>query len=151
VFLAMSADDVEVDTSAARAWFCRSLIGPRRLIWYTSAPRASTDCRFVTELSSTAPPDVLDLSHVGLPIAPDNPRYGADAAYHDCSHYYWEDDTPNWLICVDVTKTPANSEVRYGEITGANLERHVMRRLTYNPDFAAMAGAILTFLADPNA
>jgi esterase/lipase len=151
VFLALSADDVEIDIGAARAWFCRSLIGPRRLLWYTSAPAASTDCRFVTERPSAAPPDVLDLSHVGLPIAPDNPRYGAHAAYHDCSHYYWEDDTPNWLICVDVVKTPANSEARYGEITGANLERHVMRRLTYNPDFAAMAGAMLAFLADPNA
>jgi hypothetical protein len=85
-----------------------------------------------------------------VPIAPDNPRYGADAAYHDCSHYYWEEDTPNWLICVDVTKTPANSEVRYGEILPANLQHHLMRRLTYNPDFAAMAGAMLAFLADPD-
>jgi esterase/lipase len=151
VFLAISADDVEVDTGAARAWFCRNLIGPRRLLWYSSAPGASADCRFVTERSGAAPPDVLDLSHVGLPIAPDNPRYGADAAYHDCSHYYWQENTPDWLICVDVTKSPANSEVRYGEITGANLERHVMRRLTYNPDFQAMVGAILAFLAEPNA
>jgi esterase/lipase len=151
VFMAISADDVEVDTGAARAWFCRSLIGPRRMLWYTDAPGASADCRFVTERSGAAPPDLLDLSHVGLPIAPDNPRYGADAAYHDCSHYYWQENTPDWLICVDVTKSPANSEVRYGEITGANLERHVMRRLTYNPDFQAMVGAILAFLAEPNA
>ena len=151
VFLAISADDVEVDTSAARAWFCRSLIGPRRLLWYGNAPVASADCRFATERSSAAPPDVLDLSHVGLPIAPDNPRYGAGAAYHDCSHYYWQEDTPDWLICVDVAKSPANSEVRYGEITGANLERHVMRRLTYNPDFEAMVGAMLAFLAEPDA
>jgi esterase/lipase len=151
VFLAISADDVEVDTSAARAWFCRSLIGPRRLLWYGNAPGASADCRFVSERSSAAPPDILDLSHVGLPIAPDNPRYGAGAAYHDCSHYYWQENTPDWLICVDVAKSPANSEVRYGEITGANLERHVMRRLTYNPDFEAMVGAMLAFLAEPDA
>ena len=50
-----------------------------------------------------------------------------------------------------MTKSPANSEVRYGEITGANLERHVVRRLTYNPDFEALTGAMLEFLADPNA
>ena len=124
-------------------------LGPRRLIWYTTAPARSTDCRFVTERSSAAPPDVLDLSHVGLPIAPDNPRYGASGAYRDCVHYYWE-DLPNWLICADVTKTPANTDLRYGEITTANLQRHVMRRLTYNPDFAAMVDAMLAFLADPN-
>jgi esterase/lipase len=150
VFLAISADDVEVDPGAARAWFCQRLSGPRRLIWYTTAPAHSTDCRFVSERASVAAPYILDLSHVALPIAPDNPRYGANATYNDCSHYYWEDDTPNWLICVDVTKTPANSELRYGEITEANLLRHVIRRLTYNPDFEAMVGLMLEFLAEPN-
>jgi esterase/lipase len=151
VFLAISAVDAEVDPGAARDWFCRRLSGPRRLIWYTAAPARSTDCRFLSERSSAAAPDILDLSHVALPIAPDNPRYGIGGSYHDCSHYYWEEDTPNWLICVDVTKTTANSELRYGEITEANLQRHVIRRLTYNPDFEAMLGVMLAFLADPDA
>jgi hypothetical protein len=118
------------------------------LIWYTTAPARSADCRFVAERSSAAASGILDLSHVALPIAPDNPRYGVDGAYHDCSHYYWE-NSPNWLICVDVTKTTTNSELRYGEITEWNLQRHVMRRLTY-PDFEALVGAMLAFLADPN-
>ena len=151
MFLAISADDAEIDPGAARDWFCRRLSGPRRLIWYTTAPADGTDCRFVGERSSADAPGVLDFSHVALPIAPDNPRYGAEGAYHDCSHYYWEEDTPNWLICVDVTKTSANSALRYGEISASNLESHVMRRLTYNPDFDAMVGAALDFLADPDA
>ena len=150
VFLAISADDSEVDPGAARDWFCRRLSGPRRLIWYTTAPAHSTDCRFVTERSSAAAPDVLNLSHVALPVAPDNPRYGPGGTYHDCSHYYWE-NSPNWLICVDVTKTTANSGLRYGEITAANLERHVVRRLTYHPDFEDMVGAMLAFLAESDA
>ena len=118
------------------------------MIWYTTAPAQSTDCRFLAERASAAAPDTLDLSHIGLPIAPDNPRYGANGAYPDCSHYYWE-NSPNWLICVDMTKTTANSELRYGDITAANLQRHIVRRLTYNPDFDAMIGAALDFLANP--
>jgi len=149
VFVAISADDVEVDPGAARDWFCRQLSGPRRLIWHTTAPARSTDCRFIAERASAAPPDILDLSHVALPIAPDNPRYGAKGGYLDCSHY-WEENSPNWLLCVDVTKTTANSDLRYGEITAANRQRHIVRRLTYNPDFAAMVGAMLAFLADPD-
>jgi esterase/lipase len=149
-FLAISAEDAEVDPGAARDWFCHRLSGPRRLIWYRTAPAHSADCRFVSERSSVAARGILDLAHVALPIAPDNPRYGANGSYNDCSHYYWEEDTPNWLICMDVTKTPANSELRYGEITEANRQRHVMRRLTYNPDFAAMVGLMLEFLAEPN-
>ena len=38
VFVAVSADDVEVDPAAVRDWFCRDPSGPRRLIWYASAP-----------------------------------------------------------------------------------------------------------------
>jgi esterase/lipase len=148
VFLAISADDAEVDPGAVRAWFCRGLSGPRRLIWYTTAPGHSTDCRFVTERSSAASADILDLSHVALPIAPDNPRYGTGSGYRDCSHHYWE-NSPNWLICVDETKTTANSDIRYGEITAANLQRHIVRRLTYNPDFESMVGLMLAFLDDP--
>jgi esterase/lipase len=148
VFLAISADDADVDAVAARDWFCTRLAGPRQLIWYTSTPAPGTDCPFVSEKSSADWPDILDLSHVALPIAPDNARYGADGGYPDCSHYYWE-NSPNWLICVDAAKTAANANLRYGEITAANLERHIVRRLTYNPDFDAMTGAALAFLADP--
>jgi esterase/lipase len=149
VFVAISADDAEVDPGAVRAWFCRELSGPRRLIWYAAAPGAgSTDCRFVIERPSVAGPGVIDLSHIAVPIAPDNPRYGIEGAYLDCRHYYWEEDTPSWFICMDPTRTAANSEVREGEITEANLQRHVMRRLTYNPDFAPMVEDLLAFLAE---
>ncbi|MGH6897071.1 MAG: alpha/beta hydrolase [Geminicoccaceae bacterium] len=149
VYVAISASDAEFDPGAARDWFCRRLSGPRRLIWYTPAPAGDTGCQFVVERASAATTGILDLSHVALPIAPDNPRYGAEGAYLDCSHYYWEVDTPSWFICMDPSKTAANSKVRQGEITEANLQRHVVRRLTYNPDFEAMVEDLLAFLADP--
>jgi hypothetical protein len=148
VFLAISADDAEVDAGAVRGWFCTRLVGPRRMIWYTTTPAPTTECPFVSEKSSADWPDILDFSHVALPVAPDNPRYGADGGYPDCAHYYWE-NSPNWLLCVDVTKTTANADLRYGEITAANLERHIVRRLTYNPDFDAVTRTVLAFLADP--
>jgi esterase/lipase len=148
IFLVISADDAEVDAGAARDWFCRRLSGPRQLIWYTRTPAPGADCPFVFERSSADSPDILDFSHVALPIAPDNPRYGTKGGYPDCAHYYWE-NSPNWLICVDPTKTSANTDLRYGEITTTNLQQHIVRRLTYNPDFDAMMDAALAFLADP--
>jgi hypothetical protein len=148
VYVAISASDAEVDPAAARDWLCRRARGPRRMIWYTPGPAAGTECGAVVERAS-ASAGILDISHIALPIAPDNPRYGAKSAYLDCSHYYWEADAPTWFICMDRTKTAANSEVRQGEITAANLQRHVVRRLTYNPDFEAMAEDLLAFLADP--
>ena len=149
VYGAISADDAEVDAGAARDWFCRDAAGPRRLIWYASEPTAGTECRFVVARSSAASPDILDFSHVALPIAPDNPRYGVKAAYVDCAHYYWEADTPSWFVCMDPAATAAHYEVRRGAITEANLRRYVVRRLTYNPDFETMVEDLLGFVADP--
>jgi hypothetical protein len=146
VFMAISADDVTVDPDAARNWFCTSIAGRRQMLWYTTAPAAATACPFVTERSSGPTQDALDLSHIGLPIAPRNPRYGRDSGYRDCLHYYWEKDAPSWFFCSDPAMTTANSEVRYGEISAANLDAHVMRRLTYNPDFDRLAADMVSFL-----
>jgi esterase/lipase len=146
VFMAISADDVTVDGDAARHWFCSGVAGPRQMLWYTTAPDRAAACPFVTERSSGPTRDALDLSHTGLPIDPDNPRYGRDSGQRDCLHYYWEKDAPSWFFCFDPAMTTANSEVRYGEISQANLAAHVMRRLTYNPDFDRLAADIVTFL-----
>ena len=146
VFMALGADDAEIDPLAARRWFCRQPIGPRLLVWYAPGESGPDACRFAERRASDAWPGVLDLAHPALPIAPDDRRYGMAGAYLDCAHYYFETDTPNWLLCLDPGKTPANSTVRYGEVTERNLASHVLRRLTYNPDFEALASEILAFL-----
>ncbi|MGH6885618.1 MAG: alpha/beta hydrolase, partial [Geminicoccales bacterium] len=50
VFMAISEDDVSVDPDAAQRWFCTSVAGPRRMLWYTTAPGGAA-CPFVTERS----------------------------------------------------------------------------------------------------
>ena len=145
VFMAISEDDVTVDADAARGWFCTAVAGRRELLWYTAAPTPA-DCRFLTERDSGPTDEALDLSHIGLPVAPQNPRYGRSSGYRSCLHYYWKKDAPSWFFCSDPAKTAANSEVRYGEISAANLDAHVMRRLTYNPDFDHLATELVGFL-----
>ena len=146
VFMALGADDAEIDPIAARRWFCRQPIGPRTLVWYAPEGSAPDECPFAERRASDAWPGILDLAHPALPIAPDDRHYGTAGDYVDCAHYYFETDTPNWLLCLDPAKTPANSTIRYGEVTEQNLAGHVLRRLTYNPDFEALAAEILEFL-----
>jgi esterase/lipase len=145
VFMAISEDDATVDATAALRWFCTRVAGRREMLWYGSAPDAP-GCGFVTVRSSGPTREALDLSHIGLPIEPGNPRYGRASGYRSCLHYYWEKDAPSWFFCADPAKTPANSDVRYGEISEANLAAHVVRRLTYNPDFDHLATALVSFL-----
>ncbi len=145
VFIAIGEDDVTVAPEAARNWFCTRVAGRRQMVWYTPAPGPAT-CDFVTERASGPSEEALDLSHIALPVAPANPRYGRASGYRNCLHYYWEKDAPSWFFCADPAKTAANSDVRYGEITPANLDAHVMRRLTYNPDFDQLASEVVGFL-----
>jgi esterase/lipase len=146
VFMAISEDDVSVDPDAAQRWFCTSVAGPRQMLWYITAPGSAAACPFVTERSIGPSQEALDLSHIGLPIDPRNPRYGRASGYRSCLHYYWEKDAPSWFFCSDPAMTTANSDVRYGEISEANLDAHVMRRLTYNPDFDRLAADLVSFL-----
>jgi hypothetical protein len=115
------------------------------MVWYTKVP-GQPACDFVTERASGPTKEALDLSHIGLPVAPRNPRYGRASGYRSCLHYYWEKDAPSWFFCADPAKTVANSEVRYGVISPANLDTYVMRRLTYNPDFDRLASDLVGFL-----
>jgi esterase/lipase len=146
VFMAISEDDATIDADAARRWFCTGVAGPREMLWYTGALGESVACDFVTERTIRPNDEALDISHIGLPIDPSNARYGRNSSYRSCLHYYWEKDAPSWFFCSDPAKTPANSEVRYGEISEANLSAHVMRRLTYNPDFDHLAEDLVGFL-----
>ena len=89
---------------------------------------------------------ILDMSHIALLAAPDNPRYGAVSGRRDCLHYSWDRETPEGLVCAGDLAGEGQAYVRYGEASADNLRNYILRRLTYNPDFDHMAAAILEFL-----
>jgi esterase/lipase len=146
VFMALSADDEQVAAEAARRWFCRSLMGPRRLVWYSQGGEPVTDCRFVLARASAQQPDVLDIGHRGLAVAPDNPRHGRGAPVVACAHYFAEVDSPKWILCQDPAWVPANGELRYGAASPESARSWVLRRLTWNPDFTALVEELHRFL-----
>jgi hypothetical protein len=102
------------------------------------------DCRPGRRL--TPNPGILDLAHIALLAAPENPRYGAASGRKDCLHYSWDLDTPEERVCVGDLVGEGERYLRYGEASGGNLQNYILRRLTYHPDFDFMASAILDFL-----
>lgn len=93
---------------------------------------------------------ILDLAHIGLLAAPDNPRYGAEAQTNDCLHYSWQKETPEAQVCAGWANGDGRAYLRYGEISDGNLHNYILRRLTYNPDFDHMAGQMIDFLRRSN-
>ncbi len=102
------------------------------------------DCGFGRKL--TPNPSILDLAHMALLAAPNNPRYGAASGRRDCLHYSWELETPEERVCVGDLVGEGERYLRYGEASSANLRNYILRRLTNNPDFNFMATAVLDFL-----
>lgn len=93
---------------------------------------------------------ILDLAHVALLAAPDNPRYGAAALTKDCLHYSLEKETPEGQVCAGQADGGGDRYLRYGEVSEGNLQNYILRRLTYNPEFDQMAGQMIEFLRRSN-
>ncbi|MEM8949372.1 MAG: alpha/beta fold hydrolase [Pseudomonadota bacterium] len=93
---------------------------------------------------------ILDLAHIALLAAPENPRYGASAEIYDCLHYSFERDTPEGQLCAGLSNGDGGRYLRYGEMSDGNLGNYVLRRLTYNPDFDHMAERMIDFLRRSN-
>jgi esterase/lipase len=93
---------------------------------------------------------ILDIAHIALLAAPDNPRYGANATSNDCLHYSFVKDTPKGRACANEAGDVGDLNLRYGETSEGNLQNYTLRRLTYNPDFDHMAEQMIDFLKRSN-
>ena len=93
---------------------------------------------------------ILDLAHIALLAAPDNPRYGATTGTSDCLHYSWRRESPEGRVCAGLSNGEGGVYLRYGEMSDDNLRNYILRRLTYNPDFDHMAELMIDFLERSN-
>lgn len=138
----LTADDATVSAPSSLALLCR-MMDPQqgRMIWYGSKAPARS-CPGVEWQRPAA--GVLDYSHVSLPFSPDNPVYGKTPLYYSCVHY--PAGSTQWRLCKGL-ESLGTTEPASGEITEANLQYPVLRRLTYHPGFDAMADDMLAFVA----
>jgi hypothetical protein len=157
VLMALASRDATVVPASAVRLFCRAAPpGRRKLLWYTlhrTVEEARSDLKDlgadeacladieVRDRAATgAPANILEFSHLSLPNRPDNPVYGA-GHYRNCLSYYFAD-----RALYDLCKERPPAEVVMGE-RGDTAGQAPVQRLTFNPDFDAMAERIGTFLA----
>lgn len=128
-----SADDESVSERAIINFFVKQPNRSNRLLIYGNMDKIPDDPRIQRKSSLFPEQKILDFSHISLAISPNNPQLGANAKYQDFQHYHG--------------KVPTTSKDIYqGSIKLSNLGQHVLRRLTYNPDFAYMSNTMLEFL-----
>jgi hypothetical protein len=107
-------------------------------VWYATE---KFERQKVERVDSAVPSQrILSSAHTAIVIPPEDEHYGANGNYVNCLHYYENDKTSYHACCA------RGPDTWLGEVTEQNLRQGVVRRLTYNPHFAALEASMQKFV-----
>ncbi|HEU0189436.1 MAG TPA: alpha/beta fold hydrolase [Gallionella sp.] len=144
VFAAASEDDATVDSSATIEFIARARNLSSKLVLYTT----DTEKHFPgvpaekLELVNSVVPgqNIISSAHTAIVLPGSDAHYGVSGEYSNCLHYY-PDEMEKYSACL-----ARPGRMPQGEITGENLKTGILRRLMYNPNFAALEVSMRQFL-----
>ncbi len=139
LFVAASADDATVHTSATIELFQETTAKRKKMILYA---RQGIDEPAGVDLVDSSHPAhrIASSAHTAIVIPPEDGHYGSAGDYAFCTHYYQKDDLA-YSLCKE------RREDLLGEISGEFLRKGVVRRLTYNPGYDDMLKQMKTFIS----
>lgn len=144
VFAAASQDDTTANTPATLEFMAHAHHPSSRLVLYTTDTEKFPPGIPVEKLelvNSVLPEqNILSSAHTAVVLPPDDAHYGAAGEYSNAIHYY-PDDMEKYDAC-----HTNSEEVFHGEITEENLKTGILRRLMYNPNFAALKVSMKRFI-----
>ncbi|HUW76081.1 MAG TPA: alpha/beta fold hydrolase [Gallionella sp.] len=144
VFIAASADDITVKTSVILEFIARSRHPCSKLVLYTTEPDkipSAIPANKLELVNSVVPGQkVLSSAHTAIVMSPEDEHYGAAGKYSNCVHYY-PDEMEKYAACLSYPERDFQ-----GEVTAKNLGVGIMRRLMYNPHFAALEFSMRKFI-----
>jgi esterase/lipase len=144
VFAVASEDDMTVNTSAIFEFIARARHSASKLVLYTTEPEKYSPDFLADRLElvkSVVPRQrILSSAHTAIVMAPEDKHYGEKGEYSNCVHYF-PGDMENYAACL---KHPEQD--LQGEVTRKNLAAGIIRRLMYNPHFAALKVSMQNFI-----
>ncbi|HLP98760.1 MAG TPA: alpha/beta hydrolase [Sideroxyarcus sp.] len=139
VFVVASADDATVKPEATLNFIRQARHPCSRLVWYSAARIEQPNIEW---MNSVLPEKrILGSAHTAIVLPPEDAHYGETGDYANCLHYLPHDVDAYAVCCA------ANAqEVWRGEVLPQNLKYGLLRRLTYNPHYAAMETSMQKFI-----
>ncbi len=138
IFAVASADDATVISAATLRFMQRSQHPGNKLVWYATEKIVQKNIEWVN--SALPEKRILSSSHTAIVLSPEDTHYGASGGYANCLHYL-PHDPQGYAACMAQT-----DEVWHGEIHSRNLKQGLVRRLMYNPHYAAMEDSLKQFI-----
>lgn len=146
VFIAASADDMTVKTSVTLEFIERARHPSSKLVLYTTEPEKFSPGFLAEKLelvNSVVPGQkILSSAHTAIVMPSKDEHYGVAGEYSNCVHYY-PDDMEKYAACLKYPEQDFQ-----GELTEENLKAGILRRLMYNPNFAALEVSMRRFIDD---
>jgi esterase/lipase len=156
VFAVASADDATVNSAATLRFMRRARHPCSKLVWYAtgkdsnpSSPEGGgrmgeTSLPENTEWVNSAVPEkrILSSAHTAIVIPPEDVHYGVAGSYGNSPHNPPHDKETG------MASRQHAGDAWYGEVTKKNLQQGVLRRLLYNPHYAAMEASLQKFIEE---
>jgi esterase/lipase len=144
VFAAASEDDMTVNASATIEFFTRAHHPSSKLVLFTTDPAKhlpGVPAEKLELVNSVMPEqNIISSAHTSIVLPDDDAHYGVPGEYSNCAHYY-PDDMEKYSACM-----ARAARILQGEITERNLKAGILRRLMYNPNFAALKVSMRQFI-----
>lgn len=138
VFAVASADDATVNSAATLRFMQRARHPCSKLVWYSNTRVEQEKIEWVN--SAVPEKRILSSAHTAIVIPPEDEHYGASGGYANCLHYL-PHDTAGYAAC-----RARAEEVWHGEVRAQNLKQGLLRRLMFNPHYAAMEASMQRFI-----
>jgi esterase/lipase len=141
LFIEESAQDLTVDPFATIRFFKKNKNPQSVLLWYYEHDYPLLGVERMQRIHSYLPEqNILSMSHLSFTLRDDDPIYGKNGEYKDCSTY--TPHSPDWSVCEN-----GGDKLFYGELIEADLKMHIIRRITFNPFYDYFINQMAKFLA----
>ena len=128
-----NGDDESVNAEYTLGWFRKQPNEKNRCLYYTNETSPPKGDNLISKTCVYPEQRILDFSHTCITVSPDNRYLGQRGDFVDFQHY-------------PKGQPPKHTEVYQGSIQPRNLVKHVIQRLTYNPDFHGMMAEVDEFI-----
>ena len=137
--VAISQDDKTVDSNGTLDFFKRYANEMSQLILYTNRQKNLNDKRIIQRAANYPEWRIKNISHVSLPIAPDNLHYGLEGDYSGASHV--QAQPKDFYV--------NNEDLRLNFLNWLHelgIYPYQYRRLSFNPDFLFLKEKVIEFV-----
>jgi len=140
----ISQEDQTVSSHSTLQYFQQYASPESQLLLYTNHVNPHSDSRVTTRTATFPEWNIADISHVAIPIAPDNSHYGKKGDYVYASHVE-ENLQANEKYLYGTYGELQNKFLDMFHNVGLSKYQHL--RLTFNPDFEFLKKTVSAFLS----